>query len=56
MSGELICFLRPPGRVCEHTDFPTIAFRSPVQPDDLAIERVEAEPRDHVRPENETLV
>ena len=56
MSDEIICFLRPPSQACERTDFPTIAFRSPVQPDDLTIERVEVEPRDRVRPENETLV
>jgi hypothetical protein len=56
MSGEAICFIRPPGRDCEHTDFPTIAFLSPIRSDDLTIERVEAEPRDHIRPENETLV
>lgn len=56
MSGEIIRFIRPPGRDCAHTDFPIIAFRSPIQPDDLTIERVEAEPCDDVRPENDTLV
>ncbi len=56
MSVEIIRFIRPPGRDYEPTDFPTIAFRAPIQPDDLTIERVEAEPRDQVRPENETLV
>jgi hypothetical protein len=56
MSEEIIRFIGRPGRDCEHTDFPTIAFRSPIQSDDLTIERVEAEPRDHVRPEHETLV
>jgi hypothetical protein len=56
MSGEIIRLIRPPGRDCEHTDFPTIAFRSPILSDDLTIERIEAEPRDDVRTENETLV
>ena len=56
MSGEIIRFIHRPCRDCEHTDFPTIAFRAPIQPDDLPIERVEAEPCDHVRPEHETLV
>jgi hypothetical protein len=56
MSGEIIRFIHRPCRDCEHTDFPTIAFRAPIQPDDLPIERVEAEPCDHVRPKNDTLV
>ncbi len=56
MSDVIIRFIRPPGRDCEHTDFPTIAFRSPILPDDLIIERVDAKPRDHVELENETLV
>jgi hypothetical protein len=56
MSGEIIRFIRQPRRDCEHTDFPTIAFRAPIQPNDLTIERVEAEPCDHVQPENDTLV
>jgi hypothetical protein len=56
MSGEIIRFIRKPSRDCEHTDFPTIAFRAPIQSDDLATDRVEVERCDHVRPENETLV
>ena len=56
MGEETIRFIRRPGRDREHTDFPTIAFRSPIQSDDLTNERLEAEPRDHVRPEHETLV
>jgi len=56
MSGEIIRFIQPPGRDCEHTDFPTIAFRAPIQPDDLTMDHVDAVPRDHVWPENETLV
>jgi hypothetical protein len=56
MSGEIIRFIRKPGCDCEHTDFPTIAFRAPIQSDDPTMDRVEAEPCDHVRPENETLV
>ena len=56
MSGEIIGFIRPPRRDWAHTDFPTIAFRAPIQPDDLTIERVEPEPRNHVWPKNENLV
>jgi hypothetical protein len=56
MSGEIIRFIHRPCRDCEHTDFPTIAFRAPIQPDDLTIERVEPEPRNHVWLKNENLV
>jgi hypothetical protein len=56
MSGEIIRLIRKPGRDCERTDFPTIAFRAPIQPDDLTVDHVEAPPCDHVQPENDTLV
>jgi hypothetical protein len=56
MSGEIIRFIRKPRHDCEPTDFPTIAFRAPIQSDDLTMDHVEAPPCDHVRPENDTLV
>jgi hypothetical protein len=56
MSGEIIRFIRKPGRDCEPTDFPAIAVRAPIQSDDPTMDRVNAAPCDHVRPENETLV
>ena len=55
MKGEIIHFIRRPGCDCEPTDFPTIAFRAPIQPDDLPQDRVRAAPREHAQPEDDDL-
>jgi hypothetical protein len=51
MSAKIIQFTRRPNRDREHTDFPTIAFRSVARPDDLTMDHVDTSPCEMVRPE-----
>ncbi|MGZ5875064.1 MAG: hypothetical protein ACXWKP_23465 [Bradyrhizobium sp.] len=51
MSAEIIQFIRGPKRDREHSDFPTIAFRSAPRPDDLVMDHADAAPSEDVRPE-----
>ena len=51
MSAEIIQFIRVPKRNGGHSDFPTIAFRSAVRPDDLVMDHADAVPSEDVRPE-----
>ena len=51
MSAEIIQFIRGPKRDREHSDFPTIAFRSAARADDLVMDHVDAAPSEDVRPE-----
>jgi len=51
VSAEIIQFIRGPKRNGEHSDFPTIAFRSALRPDDLVMDHADAVPREDVRSE-----
>jgi hypothetical protein len=51
MSAEIIRFIPRPKHDREQTDFPTIAFRLPVRPDDLTIDRVDTAPCEYVAPD-----
>jgi hypothetical protein len=51
VSAEIIQFIRGPKRHGEHSDFPTIAFRSAARPDDLVMDLADAAPSEDVRPE-----
>ena len=51
MSAEIIQFIRGPNRDGEHSDFPTIAFRSAPRPDDLVMDHADAVPSEDVHPE-----
>jgi hypothetical protein len=57
VNAEIIRFIRGPKHNRRQTDFPTIAFRSAVRPDDLTMDHVDAAPCEYVRPESrEALV
>ena len=51
MSAEIIQFIRGPKRHREHSDFPTIAFRSAARPDDLVMDHADTAPSEDARPE-----
>jgi hypothetical protein len=51
VSAEIIQFIRGPKRHGEHSDFPTIAFRSAMRPDDLVMDHADAAPSEDVYPE-----
>jgi hypothetical protein len=51
VSAEIIRFIRGPKRAREHSDFPTIAFRSAARPDDLAMDHADTAPCEYVRPD-----
>jgi hypothetical protein len=51
MSAEIIQFVPRPHRNREPTDFPTIAFRSVLRPDDLTMDHVDTAPCEYLRPE-----
>jgi hypothetical protein len=48
MSAEVIQFIRRPHHDREQTDFPTIAFRSVLQPGDLAVDHVDTAPCEYL--------
>jgi hypothetical protein len=48
VSADIIRFIPRPNRKTGLTDFPTIAFRSAVQPDDLAMDHVDTSPCEYV--------
>jgi hypothetical protein len=50
VSAGIIPLNPRPRHDSEHTDFPTIAFRSAAQPHDLTMDRADAGPCKHVRP------
>jgi hypothetical protein len=53
MSADIIRFIPRPDRRREPTDFPTIAFRSLVKPDNLVMDRADTAPCEHVPAESE---
>jgi hypothetical protein len=46
MSADIIRFIPRPKRGREPTDFPTIAFRSAVKPDELVMTHADTAPRE----------
>ena len=52
MSAEIIQFIRRPKPHREPTDFPTIAFRSAIASDDLAMDHVDTAPCEYVCPDS----
>jgi hypothetical protein len=52
VSAEIIQFIRSPKHNRGQTDFPTIAFRSGAQRDDLTMNHVDTAPCEYVRPES----
>jgi hypothetical protein len=42
VSADIIRFIRRPNHDREQTDFPTIAFRSAVQPDSLTVDHADS--------------
>jgi hypothetical protein len=53
MSADIIRFIPRPKRRRELTDFPTIAFRSAVKPDDLVMDHVDTAPCEHASAESD---
>jgi hypothetical protein len=53
MSAGIIRFIPRPNRGREPTDFPTIAFRSVVEPDDLTMDRADTAPCEYTPPETD---
>jgi hypothetical protein len=53
MSAEIIQFIRGPQRHRDHSDFPTIAFRSAARPDDLVMRHADTAPSEYVPPKPE---
>ena len=53
MSANIIRFIPRPKRGREPTDFPTIAFRSAVKPDDLVMDHVDTAPCEHASAESD---
>jgi hypothetical protein len=51
MSAEIIRFIPRPKHGREQTDFPTIAFRLPVWPDDPAVDHADTAPCEYVAPD-----
>jgi hypothetical protein len=52
VSAEIIQFIRGPKRDGDHSDFPTIAFRSAARPNDLVMDHADAAPNEDVHPES----
>ena len=50
MSAEIVHFIRRPKHEREHTDFPTIVFRS-TAPEDLTMDHSDTTPCEHVQPD-----
>jgi hypothetical protein len=48
MSAEIIQFIRRPHQDREQTDFPTIAFRSVLQPGNLAVDQLDTAPCEYL--------
>jgi hypothetical protein len=53
MSADIIRFIPRPNTAREPTDFPTIAFRSAVKPDDLVMDHADTAPCEHAPAEND---
>jgi hypothetical protein len=53
MSADIIRFIARPNRDRKPTDFPTIAFRSVVQPADLAMNQADTAPSEYVPSQDE---
>jgi hypothetical protein len=53
MSADIIRFIPRPNRGREPTDFPTIAFRSVVEPDDLVMDHADMAPCKQASAEND---
>ena len=51
MSADIIQFIRGPKDDSGQSDFPTIAFRSVIRPDDLVMDHVDPAPIEIIRPE-----
>jgi hypothetical protein len=51
MSAEITRFIPRPKHGREQTDFPTIAFRHPVRPEDPAVDRADTAPCEYVVPD-----
>jgi hypothetical protein len=51
MSADIIRFIPRPKHDREQTDFPTIAFRLPVRPNDLTIGHADTAPCEYVAPD-----
>ena len=51
VSAEIIQFIRRPKHNREQSDFPTIAFRSAVRPDELTMDHADTAPYEYVRPD-----
>jgi hypothetical protein len=51
VSADIIRFIPAPKRDDEQTDFPTIAFRSAVPPDDLTMDHADASPSEYICPD-----
>jgi hypothetical protein len=56
MSADIIRFIPRPDTARERTDFPTIAFRSAVKPDELVMDHVDTAPCEHAPAENDASV
>jgi len=52
MSAEIIQFIRGP-KDSEQSDFPTIAFRSAIRPDDLVMDHADPAPTEIIRSESD---
>jgi hypothetical protein len=48
VSAEIVQFIPRPNHNREPTEFPTIAFRSAAQPDDLTLDHVDTSPSEYV--------
>jgi hypothetical protein len=53
MSADIIRFIPRPNPGREPTDFPTIAFRSPVKHDDLVMDHTDTAPCEHAPAESD---
>lgn len=51
LSAEVIRFFSPPNRDRERTDFPTIAFRSAIQPTVIPVDLVDTAPCEYLASE-----
>jgi len=51
VSAEIIRFIPRPKHGREPTDFPTIAFRTSVRPDDPALDHADTAPCEYVAPD-----
>ena len=53
MSTEIIQFISGSKDGSGQTDFPTIAFRSAIRPDDLVMDHADPAPTEIIRPESD---